>query len=142
MYRKILVALENGRADAALIAHVRELAGRLGSELVLIHVADGFAARHFQALQLAESEEIRADRAYLAQIAADLCSTGLTAEVHLAMGDPAAEILKASDAFGCDLIAMATHGHRFLEDLLHGSTIAEVRHKATVPVLLVRGERK
>jgi manganese transport protein len=139
MYQRILVALENGAADEALVPHVAQLATRLGSELLLIHVADGWVARNFQALKLAESEEMRADRDYLDSIAATLASQGLKARPLLAMGDPATEILKAAAAEGCNLIAMATHGHRFIGDLVHGSTISEVRHKAAMPVLLVRG---
>lgn len=138
MYQRILVALENGRGDEVLVAHVRSLATRLGSEVLLMHAADGFAARHFNALQLAESEEIRVDRQYLDSIADGLRAGGLVVQVHLGMGDPAREILRAAGDHGCDLIAMGTHGHRFLGDLLHGSTISEVRHKSSVPVLSVR----
>jgi manganese transport protein len=139
MYQRILVALENGAADEALVPHIAQLASRLGSELLLLHVADGWAARNFLALKLAESEEMRADRRYLESIAATLISQGLKARPLLAMGDPATEILKTAAAEAVDLIAMATHGHRFIGDLVHGSTISEVRHKAAMPVLLVRG---
>src|ERR1041385_9030764 len=103
MYKKILVALENGRADDTLVPHIAELARRLGSELVLIHVADGFAARNFEQLKLAESEEMRADRAYLDGIARRLCGLGLAASTHLALGNPPTEILKAAQTQGCDL---------------------------------------
>ena len=138
MYRKILVALENGRADQSLLPHIRELARLHGSELLLVHVADGWAARNFEALKLTESDEIRADRQYLEATATDLRSAGLTVNLRLPMGDPATEILRTAEAEHCDLIAMTTHGHRFIGDLLFGSTISAVRHKATVPVLLVR----
>jgi nucleotide-binding universal stress UspA family protein len=138
MYRKILVALENSRADDSLLPHVAELAGLLGSELLLIHVADGFAARHFENLKLAESEEMRLDRAYLQKHAGELVSRGLRVGVHLALGNPPAEILKAAEQERCDLIAMTTHGHRFFADLVYGSTITAVRHKSQVPILLVR----
>jgi nucleotide-binding universal stress UspA family protein len=138
MYRKILVALENSRADASLLPHVRELALRLGSELVLMHVADGWAARHYDQLKLAESEEMKADREYLEREAAGLRAQGIGTGVHLALGHPPTEILRVADAQDCDLIAMTTHGHRFLGDLIHGSTITAVRHKSRIPVLLVR----
>jgi nucleotide-binding universal stress UspA family protein len=143
MYRRILVALENSRADESLLPHITELAGRLGSELLLIHVADGFAARHFEELKLAESEEITADRAYLARHADELTRRGLRVQVHLAMGNPPVEIVKAAEQEHCDLIAMTTHGHRFFGDIIHGSTITAVRHKTQIPILLVRakGER-
>jgi manganese transport protein len=141
MYRKILVALENGPADESLLPHVSELAQRLGSQLLLLHVADGWAARNYDQLALAESEEMRGDREYLEAKAAELRAAGLEVTVLLALGEPAEEILKAAESSHCDLIAMATHGHRFLSDLVHGTTIPDVRHKAAVPVLLVRAAR-
>ena len=138
MYKKILVALENSRSDQTLLPHVRQLAKLLGSHLLLVHVADGWAARTFDQLKLAASEEMRADQKYLDDTAAALRSEGLEVSVHLALGDPPREIVKVAAAEHCDLIAMTTHGHHLIGDLLFGSTIHEVRHATTVPVLLVR----
>jgi nucleotide-binding universal stress UspA family protein len=138
MYKKILVALENGRADEALLPHISQLARLLGSELLLIHVADGWAARNYEQLGLAESEEMIADRRYLESSAAALRGAGLEVGVHLARGNPPDEILKTAEHEHCDLIAMTTHGHRLLGDLIHGSTITAVRHKSRIPILLVR----
>ena len=138
MYQRILVALENSTADRTILAHVAELAKLTGAELLLVHVADGWAARNFDRLNLRESDEIKDDRAYLETAATDLRARGLTVDTFLALGDPAQGILKAAEDRQCDLIAMTAHGHRLLGDLLFGSTINEVRHKAQVPVLLVR----
>ncbi|PYL63994.1 MAG: universal stress protein [Verrucomicrobia bacterium] len=138
MYHKILVALENSRADETLLPHIGELAKLHGSELLLVHVADGFVARNYEQLKLAESQEMKDDRAYLENSAQELRAHGLTVDTFLALGDPAEGILKAAEDRQCDLIAMTAHGHRLLGDLLYGSTINEVRHKAQVPVLLVR----
>lgn len=142
MYRKILVALENSRADDSLLPHVTELATRLGSRLLLVHVADGWVARNFSQLKLAESDEMKADRTYLEKITTDLRMKGLSVSSHLALGDPATEILKTAETEKCDLIAMTSHGHRLIGDLIYGSTIHEVRHKTFIPVLLVRAEKK
>jgi nucleotide-binding universal stress UspA family protein len=142
MYKKILVALENSRADKTLLPHIAELARHFQSELLLFHVADGWAARHYKEMQLAESEEMKQDRAYLEKEAAALRATGLRATSHLALGDPATEILRFSRQQHCDLIAMASHGHRLMGDLVFGSTIHEVRHKSTIPILLVRATSK
>ena len=142
MYRKILVALENSRADASLLPHVAELAKRLSSELLLVHVADGWVARNFEQLKLAESQEMKDDRNYLETTAQNLRAAGLKVSTHLALGDPPTEILKAAERENCDLIAMTTHGHRLIGDLIFGSTIHEVRHRASVPVLLVRATTK
>jgi nucleotide-binding universal stress UspA family protein len=141
MYRKILVALENGRADASLLPHVQALAQLAHSELLLVHVADGWVARNFNHLKLTESEEMRADREYLEKTAETLRTAGLQVSTHLALGDPPREIIKTAEREHCDLIAMTTHGHRFLGDLIFGSTIHEVRHGTSVPVLLVRAEK-
>jgi manganese transport protein len=141
MYKKILVALENSRADKSLLPHVTELARRLGSELLLVHVADGWVARNFDRLKLAESEEMKADRVYLERTAAHLRAAGLSVATQLALGDPPAEILKTAEREHCDLIAMTSHGHRLLGDLLFGSVIHEVRHRTSIPVLVVRAEK-
>jgi len=137
MYRKILVALENSAADASLVPHVAELAKRLGSELLLLHVADGFVARNFDQLKFAESEEMKADRTYLENTAKRLQAEGVKVTFQLALGNPPTEILKTATAEHCDLIAMTSHGHRFIGDMIHGSTIEPVRHKAPVPLLVV-----
>jgi len=141
MYRKILVALENSRSDGSLLPHVQELAKLAHSELLLIHVADGWVARNFTQLKLAESEEMKVDREYLEKTVAELRAQGLNVSAHLALGDPPTEIIKAAEREHCDLIAMTTHGHRFIGDLIFGSTIHEVRHRTSIPVLLVRAEK-
>jgi universal stress protein A len=142
MYLKILVALENSRADQSLLPHVTELAERLKSQLLLVHVADGWVARNFNQLKLAESEEMKEDRNYLETTAERLRTRGLEVSTHLALGDPPTEILKTAEREHCDLIAMTTHGHRLLGDLIYGSTISQVRHKASIPILLVRATEK
>ena len=138
MYRKILVALENSRADDTLVPHVAELARRLGSELLLVHVADGWAARNFAHLKLAESDEMKADRAFLVGIAARLRETHLVVQTELALGNPPTEILKTAEVRACDLIAMTSHGHKLLGDFFLGSTIDNVRHNTAIPILVVR----
>ena len=138
MYRRILVAIENSAADQTIIEHVRQLATLTGAEVLLVHVADGWAARHFNDLNLRESDEIRADRAYLAKVAASL--EGLKVSTELAMGDPADQLIRLAEERHADLLAMSTHGHRFLSDVIHGTTVDRVRHIVKVPVLLLRGQ--
>ena len=139
MYKRILVPLDNSPTDGPIVAHVQELARHCGASLLLIHVADGFAARNLQQLELKESEEIKKDRDYLDEVAARMSATGLEVDAILASGDPTDEIIAAAVREKCDLIAMGTHGHRFLKDVFFGSVANEVRHQSLVPVLLVRG---
>jgi nucleotide-binding universal stress UspA family protein len=140
MYRSILVAVENSPADRTIIAHVRELATLTGAELLLVHVADGWAARHFDQLKLRESEEMKADREYLARLASELSGASLTVATELAMGDPATELIRLVEERKVDLIAMSTHGHRFFNDLIRGTTVNKVRHLVKIPVLLLRAQ--
>jgi nucleotide-binding universal stress UspA family protein len=142
MYQKILVALENSRADESLLPHIKQLARQLGSHLLLVHVADGWVARNFDRFKLAESDEMKADRAYLEQTATQLRADGLSVTTQLALGDPPDEILKTANGEHCDLIAMTSHGHRLIGDIIYGSTIEEVRHRASIPILVVRAEKK
>jgi len=138
MYRRILVAVENSPADRTILEHVTARARLTGGALLLVHVADGWAARHFDQLNLRESEEMRGDRDYLESLRSELQRAGIPADVELARGDPATELIRAAEQHDVDLIAMSTHGHRFLSDLLHGTTADRVRHLVKVPVLLLR----
>ena len=79
------------------------------------------------------------DREYIETVAASMEARGIDADALLASGDPASEIAQAAAREGCDLIAMSTHGHKLLNDMLRGSVASTVRHSSTIPVLLVRG---
>jgi nucleotide-binding universal stress UspA family protein len=141
MYKRILVAAENSPSDRAVIEHVQELARLTGAQLLIVHVADGWAARNFYELDLRESEEMREDRAYLDRLREELASRGFNVETRLGLGDPANEIARVANEEQVDLIALSTHGHRFVKDLLLGATADRLRHIVNVPVLLVRATR-
>ncbi len=139
MYQKILVTLDTTPTDQAILDHIRELARLTHGRLVLLHVADGWAARLHGAD--ATSHEVIADRKYLAEREAELRAEGFDVESHLAFGDPVTEIVKWVEEKGCDLIAMSTHGHRLLADLLLGTTASRVQHQVDVPVLMLRAKK-
>jgi nucleotide-binding universal stress UspA family protein len=142
MYKRILVPLENTDTDHAIVEHVRRLAKLSGSAVLCMHVADGWAARNANQLTLRESEEMRVDREYLEKVCDEFERDGIEAECLLAGGDPGKEIASAAEREDCDLIAMSTHGHRFIKDVIYGSVANEVRHLSRIPVLLVRGDRE
>ncbi len=138
MYKTILVPVENRETDETILQHIRPLARLTKAKLMLVHVADGWAARNFEQLHLRESEEMKADREYLAGLEKALQAEGFEVSSILAMGEPATEIIKLARKQPVDLIAMSTHGHRFISDLLYGSTADKVRHQVDVPVLLLK----
>jgi nucleotide-binding universal stress UspA family protein len=138
MYETILVTLDGTSTDRAIIEHVKNLAKLAHSRLVLLHVADGWAARSFG--PDAVSREIAEDTAYLETIRAEFQTAGISADAELAYGDPADQIIKWVEQKRCDLVAMSTHGHRFLADLFLGSTATKVRHSIKIPILLLRAK--
>jgi nucleotide-binding universal stress UspA family protein len=140
MYKRILVAVEHSAADRSILTHVSGLARLTGAELLLVHVADGWAARNFEQLELRESEEMKSDRAYLESLQKDLMDQGFEVRIQLAMGDPATELIRTAETQAVDLVAMSTHGHGFIGDIVHGATADRVRHSVKVPVLLLRAK--
>ncbi len=138
MYKTILVTLDGTPTDQSIIRHVKELAKLAQSRVVLLHVADGWAARTYG--PDAVSAEITEDTAYLAKVQSEFQSAGIAAEAELAFGDPVTEIVNWVKRRGCDLVAMSTHGHRFLADIFLGTTATRVQHSISVPVLLLRAK--
>jgi len=138
MYKTILVTLDGAPTDRAIIEHIKQLAKLMQSRVILLHVADGWAARTFGSD--AVSPEITEDTAYLNRVRSEFQAAGIPAEVELAYGDPGSEIVKWVEQNGCDLVAMSTHGHGFLADLFLGSASRRVRHSISVPVLLLRAK--
>lgn len=138
MYKTILVTLDSTPTDRAIIDHIKQLARLSQGRVVLLHVATGWAARTYG--QDAVSPEITDDTAYLESVRNEFQAAGISAEAELAFGDPVKEIVKWVGQKGCDLVAMSTHGHRFLADLFLGTTATRVQHSVRVPVLLLKAK--
>jgi nucleotide-binding universal stress UspA family protein len=138
MYDTILVTLDGTPSDRAILEHVKQLAKLAKSRLVLLHVADGWAARTYG--PDAVSPEITEDTEYLRKVQSEFQAAGIPAEAELAFGEPANEIIRWVEDRGCDLVAMSTHGHRFLADVFLGTTATRVRHHISVPILLLRAK--
>jgi nucleotide-binding universal stress UspA family protein len=138
MYDTILVTLDGTPSDRAIIEHIKELAKLAHSHLVLLHVADGWAARTYG--PDAVSPEIGEDTAYLEKVREEFGLAGIPAQAELAFGEPASEIIKWVQQKGCDLVAMSTHGHRLLADIFLGATATRVRHNISAPLLLLKAK--
>ena len=138
MYKTILVTLDTTPTDRAIIDHVRGLASKLGSTVVLFHVATGVSAQFHG--DNAGGEEVEEDKAYLERIRLELEASGIPTRAELAFGQPVREIVKRARAGDCDLVAMSTHGHKGVADLILGATANQVRHSVSVPVLLLLGK--
>jgi len=143
MYNKIIVPLDNSVTDEIILTHIRKLAKLTNAQLIFVHVADGVVARLQDQLNLADSEEIKNDQAYLDRVCASLQKEGFSARAILVHGkDPVDGILSVVQNEGCDLIAMATHGHKFIEDMILGSVADTLRHRTDIPILMIRSSLK
>ena len=138
MYDTILVTLDSTPTDRAIIEHVKRLAKLANSRVVLLHVADWWAARQYG--PDAVSPEITEDTEYLQKVQAEFQAIGIPVQAELAYGEPVNEIVRWVEQKGCDLVAMSTHGHRFIADLFLGTTASRVQHRIRVPVLLLRAK--
>jgi nucleotide-binding universal stress UspA family protein len=132
LYERILVPVEGKPTDEPLLRHVRELAAVHQAEVILLRVA------HYHTRD-ERTHEVEDGEAALAWAAAQLEGGGFPVRRELGHGEPADAILRAAHEFDADLIAMAMHGHGWLPRLIFGSVAESVRHRASVPLLLVRG---
>lgn len=138
MYEKILVTLDGTKTDRAIIEHIKPLARMMHSQVILFHVASGVPAKYHRSD--AVGKEVQESKAYLGRVREELSQAGVTAEAELAFGEPAKEIIRWVKEKGCDLVAMSTHGHQFVADLVLGTTAIRVQHSISVPVLLLRAK--
>jgi manganese transport protein len=138
MFKKILVALDHSKADNVLLPQVKELAKLTQAEILLLHVSTGWAAQWQDNLNLSDSKEIKEDREFLEKVAQGLREEGFRVTARHERGEPATAILRTARAEHCDLIAMAAHGHKMINDLIHGTTITKVRHESEIPIFLVK----
>jgi nucleotide-binding universal stress UspA family protein len=143
MYKKILIPLDNSATDQAILDHIGSLVKLTGAQVFLVHVADGFGARLQDELNLADSDEIQKDKEYMDQQCHKLIQKGFQAKAILLQGkEPAEAILEIAEKEHCDLIAMATHGHGFVKDVILGSVADSLRHKTDIPILMIRSSIK
>jgi nucleotide-binding universal stress UspA family protein len=131
LYERILVPIEGSQTDGPVLAHVRELASTCGAEVYVLRVAH----YHTRDERTHELDDAEAD---LRRAAEALGGGGFPVHTILGHGEPAEQIIAQAEELGADLIAMATHGHRWLGRLVYGSVADHIRHGADVPLLLIR----
>jgi len=124
MYNTILVPVENRETDQRILRHIRSLARLTNAKLMLVHVADGLGRAELRALSTPGKRRDEAGRANISPRFRRNCARKeYEVKAVLAMGDPADGKLSSWPQPNRSIsIAMTTHGHRLVADLLHGST--------------------
>jgi nucleotide-binding universal stress UspA family protein len=130
VYHKILVTIDCSPVDDSIIRHVTELAIQNEAKIILLHVVHSHTLDQDRALR-EKAEKILKDYSQ------ELESKGISVQIILRSGEPDREILSEIEQQDCDLVAMATHGHSFLGDMLFGSVSRTLKHKIRIPLLLI-----
>ena len=139
MYKRILILLDNSPTDKVILGHIIPLIKLTGAQVYVVHVADGFGARLQDQLNLADSQEITDDQKYLKEVSESMKSQHINVAAVLLQGkEPADAILTFAQKEQCDLIAMATHGHGFVKDVILGSVADQLRHATCIPILMIK----
>jgi manganese transport protein len=134
-FGKIAAALDFGDTDFEVLARAASLAASARCTLLLIHVVESAGA-----LALGNDigdTETQKDRERLKRYAIDLGKYDVDVEVELGFGNPVRVLPEMVERHGVELLVVGSHGHRGLSDLLHGSTVHELRHRLNISVLVV-----
>lgn len=134
VYKKILVAMDCSSVDNAIIDHVSALAIQNQAQVFLLHVVHSHTLDQDRVLNEIARTSLEKHREKLA-------AQGVAAEIVILSGEPDEEILREIEGKTYDLVAMATHGHSFIGDILFGSVSRTLKHKVTIPLLLLGPQR-
>ncbi|HET6992939.1 MAG TPA: universal stress protein, partial [Bacteroidia bacterium] len=134
-YSRIAVCVDFSPSDAEALSRAIQQGGHAATYL-LIHITETAGAR------VMNSEtgdfETEFDQKELDKYSEKLKHDGYSIEATLGFGNPKEKIPEIVNKSNVDLLVMGAHGHRFLKDLLLGTTVEKVRHRVKVPVLIVR----
>lgn len=134
VYKKILVAMDCSPVDDVIIEHVSALAIQNNAEVCLLHIVHSHTLDQDRVLRERAEACLEAWRERLKE-------RSVTARALIRSGEPDKEILKEIEGKDYDLVAMATHGHTFIGDILFGSVSQTIKHKISVPLLLIGPRR-
>ena len=141
----VLVATDFGEASDSALLYGRELAGRFGATLHVVHVAQNFyvttyGAETYAAVVPEVQEEIeKTAKKRLDELVIDSDRSGpRTKTLVLTSSSPAYAIVDYAREHGIDLIVLGTHGRGALAHLVMGSVAERVVRLASCPVLTVR----
>jgi nucleotide-binding universal stress UspA family protein len=142
MYRRLLVPLDGSDLAEEALPHALNLAGRLGSELILMRVVVSPYAIVAPDLVLAGTDPNlpalnRQAQQYLDSVAARL-PRGIPLRTIVSEGPVAEAILDHAAALDVDLIIMSTHGRGGVSRWVYGSVAERVLQGSACPVLLIR----
>jgi len=135
VYKKILVTIDCSDVDEAIIKHVSALAIQNRAKVYLLHVIHSHTLDQHRTLSEKAEICLESHRIRLENLKIDVYKV-------IREGEPDIQILDEIENNDYDLVAMATHGHTFIGDLLFGSVSKSLKHKIKIPLLLLKRDRE
>lgn len=131
---KIAVALDFSNNDEKMIAHAIAQQGH-NAVYILLHIVETVSAKYLG--ESSDDQETRNDMQRLEEYATQLTGMGYKTEIHLGYNGRVQEIVRIVNDTKADMLVMGSHRHSGLKDYIYGETVDQVRHKLTIPVLIV-----
>ena len=135
-YSRVGVALDYGPIDQKVLSHAQTLAKQQSAVLYLFHVVEGVSGQLYG--NKAYDDEARMDIEHLESIASQLRKSGLEVQALLGFGRVPEQLVELANKTKIDLLVMGGHRHRGLKDIFFGASITRVRHRLSIPVLVVQ----
>ena len=144
-FNRILIPLDGSEAGEATLPYIKELTGKLDSEVILFQVvAEGKHAHTVGGLDYVRFTEQQVEakkesvKQYLEGVSQRFAGTKAMVSTEVKSGDIAQEIINFADETGASLVAMSTHGQSDIERWAFGGITHKVLHHGNTPLLLVR----
>jgi manganese transport protein len=134
---RIAAAVDFSPADAGVLSFAVTLArgaGR-GAQIILLHVVESGGARLLGEDHL--GQETQADQDRLEMYTTELTELGVHATFDLGFGETSSELAELVMRHEADLVVMGSHGHGRVGDFVHGTSVERLRHRISVPVMVI-----
>lgn len=135
VYQRITIAIDFSNIDALAIRSALAQGGKYAT-YQLVHVVETAGALWYGS-EIADRESAD-DKLALQKYADQLSAQGYSVQTQIGYGNPKRIIPDIIQSFDSDLLVMGAHGHKWVKDLMLGATVDTVRHRVSIPVLIVR----
>lgn len=133
--KNIAVTVDFSNADEAALNSAFELGGKQ-AKYTLIHIVETVGALMYG--EHIDDHETLVDEKLLEEYKEMLFEKGFNVSIQLGFGKPNKVIPTIINEGDFDILVMGTHGHTGFKDLVFGTTVDKLRHKITIPLLIVR----
>ena len=132
--KNIFISLDFSSADNKALNYALTMGGK-DADYKLLHIVETPGAMIYGAETV--DFETRKDIEIIERYVDKLKEQGIKVSYLIGYGSPKKAIPELVNKYGADMLVMGTHGHTGIKDLLFGTTVEDVRHNISVPLMLV-----